>query len=344
MNGEKKKVVGKDLIVPPEELISEGKTLVKTEIPYVTALQVQKPRDIDQVIDAIKRECEFGGDDLYYGWTLQRGKSAGKKIEGGSIGLATSLARAYGNVWIPVTMQETEEAFLFTATFIDLETGFNLQRIFRTDRTGDIPGEYEPARKEDIKFQIGQSKAIRNVILNGGIPRWLVNSAVKWAKDAVINNITKEGLAKATANAIDFFAKNGIKEKDLIDYIGAPKTNWTAENIAHLRGIAQRLKDEDISPEQALAEMKEAKSEEPVSVEKILNGKNKKGKPAKTEAKKKEPAGKQKVEIFHCENPKCKVKVPPGEVEESKKEFDGLILCFDCQMLMREGQLTIARK
>lgn len=338
--GEEKKV-GKDLIVPPEELIVEGKTLVKTEIPYVTALKVQKPRDIDQVIEAVKRECEFGGEDFYYGWTLQRGKSVGKKIEGGSIGLATSLARAYGNVWIPVTMQETEEAFLFTATFIDLESGFNIQRIFRTDRTADLPGQYEPARKEDIKFQIGQSKAIRNVILNGGVPRWLVNSAVKWAKDAVINNITKEGLAKATANAIDFFAKNGIKEKDLIDYIGVPKTNWTAEAIAHLRGMAQRLKEEDISPEQALAEMKEAKSEEPVNVEKILNGKDKKNKPAK--AGKKVKAGKQVAKTFPCENPECQAKVTDDDAKYSEEEFKGAIFCTDCQILARSGKLAIPK-
>lgn len=333
MNGKKeeeRKKTGKDLALPPSlvEEVEKGRTIVKTEIPYVTALQVQKPRNIDQVIEAIKVECEFGGDDFYYGWTLERGKSVGKRIEGGSIGLATSLARAYGNVFLPVTMQETPEAYLFTATFIDLETGFNLQRIYRTDRKGEIPGAYEPARKEDIKFQIGQSKAIRNVILNGGIPRWLVNRAVKWAKEAVINNITQEGLAKATTNAIDYFAKNGIKVKDLIDYIGRPKTNWTAENLANLRGMAQRLKEEDISSEQLLTEMREARKEEPVDVEKILKGK--KDKPAKPEKKVK--AGKQKAETFYCENPKCKREVPLVDAEASKDEFNGRVLCFDCQV------------
>lgn len=330
MNGEEKKKTEKGLVVSPEEIIKEGRTVVKTEIPYVTALNVQKPRDLDLVEKAVRRECEFGGDDFYYGWTLQRGKSVGKKIEGGSIGLATSLARAYGNVWIPVTMQETEEAFLFTATFIDLESGFNIQRIYRADRTAELPGQYEPARKEDIKFQIGQSKAIRNVILNGGVPKWLVNKAVKWAKDAVINNITKEGLAKSTATAIGFFAKLGIKEKELIDYIGEPKMNWTAETIAQLRGMAQRLKEEDISSEQLLAEMKEAKKEEPVDVEKILKGKKKEDKPAK--AGKKVKAGKQKVEVGLCENPKCKREVPLADAEASKDEFKGRILCFDCQV------------
>jgi len=330
-------------IVVPEKPLMEGKALVKTGTPYITAVFVQKPRDLDKIDEAVKRECQFGGGSFFYGWTLKRGKSAGKRIEGGSIGLATSLARIWGNVAIPVTVQETEDMWLFTASFIDLETGFNIQRVFRYDRTFELPGEYDSARKEDMKFQIGQSKAIRNVILNGGIPKWLVDGAVRLAKLAVVKEITKHGLAISTKHIIEFFAEHNITVKMLVGYIDQPRASWTAETIAHLQGIQQSILDKQVSPEEIRADMMEKQEEEPVSVEKILNGKNKESKPAKTEAKKKEPAGKKKAKTFPCENPKCQLEVSDEEARYSEQEFNGAIFCTDCQVLARSGKLAIPK-
>lgn len=320
-------------IVIPKKPLLEGKALVKAGTEFATAVFVQKPRNLDKVLEDIKRECEFGGDSFYYSWTLKRGKSIGKKIEGGTIGLAIALARIWGNTATPITVVETEDCWMFTATFIDLETGFTNQRLFRYDRTGDLPGQYEDARKENIKFEIGQSKAKRNAILSS-LPVWLVDGAVKLAKQSVMRNISKEGLAKATKRIVEFFAEHNIPDKLLVNYIGQPKASWTAETIAHLQGIQKSIEDKQVSPEEVRADMVEKEKEEPISVEKILKGKKKEDQPAKTEGKKKEPAGKKEAEIFHCENPQCGTEVPTDQVEDSKKEF-GKILCFDCQMEMR---------
>ena len=337
-----KREKGGEIIVPEEPLL-KGKALVKAGTEYATAIFVQKPRNIDAIVEAVKRECQFAGEKFYYGWKFERGKSAGKTVEGGSIGLATSLARLWGNVAIPVIVEETLDRWMFTPTFIDLETGFNIQRVFRFDRAAELPGEYDVVRKEDMKFQIAQSKAIRNVILNGGIPRWLVDSAVKWAKQAVISNINKEGLAKATEQALKFFEKYGIKEKDLIGYLGQPKANWTAEQIAYLRGIAQRLKDEEITVEEILAEMAEVQQQQAVTVDEILKGKGKGAKPAKSGGKKKEPASKKKAKTFPCENPECQAEVPEDKVKYSEEEFNGAIFCTKCQVLARSGKLAIPK-
>jgi len=338
---EKGKEKGGEITVPEMPLL-RGQALVKAGTPYVTAVFVQKPRNLDKVLEAAKTECQFGGANFYYGWTIKRGKSAGKKIEGGSIGLATALARIWGNVATPITVEETEDCWMFTATFIDLETGFTNQRLFRYDRTGDLPGQYDDARKENIKFEIGQSKAKRNVILKS-LPVWLVDGAVKLAKLAVVKDINKEGLAKATKRIVEFFAGQGITDKLLVNYTGQPKASWTAEIIAHLQGIQHSIEDKQASPEEIRADMMEKQEEEPVSVEKILNGKNKESKPAKTEAKKKEPAGKKKAKTFPCENPKCQLEVSDEEARYSEQEFNGAIFCIDCQVLARSGKLAIPK-
>lgn len=325
----------KEIMIPPEGIIREGKALIKVETHYQTAMIVQKPRDIDKVLKAVAKECQFGGERFYYGWTLKRGKSIGKKIEGGSIGLATALARIWGNVATPITVEETEDYWMFTATFIDLETGFNNERLFRCDRTGDLPGEYDDSRKEDMKFQIGQSKAKRNVTLSS-LPVWLVDGAVKLAKQAVMKKISKEGLAVASKRIVEFFVEKGITEKQLIDYVGEPKADWTAEVIAHLQGIQQGIEDEQITIQEFLQDIMEKQRQEPINVEGILGGKEKKAQEPAQEPKAEAEKKVLETEVVYCQNPGCKAVVLPAGAEESRKEFDGKVFCLDCRVLMRK--------
>src|SRR3990167_3045098 len=140
-----------------EKLIREGKTLVKTQLPYQTAIKVQVPRNLDRIVAAVERESEFAGDAFYYSWALKSGKSAGKKIEGGSVGLAACLVREWGNCAVLVNLDENDDTWIFTASFIDIETGFNLQRMFRYRKDRIVAGMYEPARAEDMSFQNAQS-------------------------------------------------------------------------------------------------------------------------------------------------------------------------------------------
>ena len=258
----------------PAKVLGKGKALKKVGTEYTTAIAVQKPRDIDKIIADAKKECQFGGQKFYYAWTFKEGKSAGKKVEGGSIGLATALARIWGNVAIPVTVEETEDSWLFTATFIDLETGFNIQRIYRFDRTADVYGRYSDARKEDMKFQIAQSKAIRNVILNGGVPKWLVEGAITLSKKYVSEGINKEGIAKATKRIVESFELIGLKEKQLVEYTGMAKADWTSETIATLEGVKQSIEDEQITVNEIIQSIETSKKENNgISVADVINGK-----------------------------------------------------------------------
>ena len=171
-----------------------GRSLQQVKTSYTTAVAVQKPRALPEVEKRLMIEADQAGEDFYYGW------GAGKdRVEGASIGLAMAAVRNFGNCAVELApVQETGTAWIFTASFVDLETGFTLQRQFRQSKSWTVYGKFDEARKEDIRFQIGQSKAIRNVVLNA-IPKWLTSRAMDKAKGGVREKIEKQ-IAKEAAN------------------------------------------------------------------------------------------------------------------------------------------------
>lgn len=227
-----------------ERLLGEGKALQKIQTEFTTAIAVQRPRDIDKIQKAVLREAEFAGEDFFYSWTV-KGKKGPQTIQGGSIGLAMSVAREWTNCAVDVQVDPGRTYDIFTACFIDIEKGFTVKRAFKQKR-GLAPGKYDADRWEDMEFQKAQSKAIRNVVLSG-VPRWLVNQAIEKAKDAELNKITKEGIDAASTRAIKFFEKYGITEEQIITKMGKPKNEWINEDILVLRGHASEIKDGQVS-------------------------------------------------------------------------------------------------
>ncbi len=195
----------------------------KIETRYATAIQVQKPRSLPDVSRRLCEEAALSGDAFFYGW------GAGQdKIEGPTVKLANAAVRCYGNCAIDMApVQETHDAWIFTAIFIDLETGFTMPRQFRQSKTWTVHGRHDAARKEDIRFQIGQSKAIRNLVLNA-LPSGLIDRAMETAKNnarakltAHIERIDKEkGAGKGLVTSVDWvikcLAKVGVKEETIL--------------------------------------------------------------------------------------------------------------------------------
>ncbi|MGA9754255.1 MAG: hypothetical protein WBV23_03850, partial [Desulfobaccales bacterium] len=124
--------------------------------------------------------------------------------------------------------------------------------------------------------------AIRNVVL-AGVPRWLTDQAKERAKEAVLQGISKEGLAVATDKALKFLAGYGISEARVMAVLGKPKNEWASEDIASLRGMASQLKDGQATAEQ-LFPATEAKEERPKAATPKEENKGKRGRAPKAEA------------------------------------------------------------
>jgi hypothetical protein len=192
-----KLITADDITVTPLPMnnINFNGSAIQTKNRYVTAMQVLKPRNLNKVISKCVEEASIAGEEFIYSW-----KQGGSIIEGLTIGAALSIVRNFGNSMVDVEVTENEKAYIFTAYFCDLETGFNISRSFRQNKQSpkskygkDI---YEGDRGVDIIFQIGQSKAIRNVVLNA-IPRWLASKVLEEAKNNAMATINNMGEVKA---------------------------------------------------------------------------------------------------------------------------------------------------
>lgn len=232
----------------PENLMAQGKAIQKIETGYHTAVAVQKPRKLGDIVEALDIEAQYGGEDFYYAWSVYD-KKKGKKVpvEGCSVGAALAIAREFGNCAIPVEINETSDAFIFTASFVDIEKGFTVTRVYRHKKRAAV-GKYDQDRYDDMEFQKGQSKAIRNVVL-AGVPKWLSSRVKRKAKEAVIAGIGKEGLDVAKDKAVTFLKGHGVKKDAVEAAIGQKYTEWDADTVATLRVMCKQILDGESSPE-----------------------------------------------------------------------------------------------
>ena len=230
-------------------IVEQGGTLQRAGSQWVTAVQVQRPRNLREVERNLMEEAALAGETMYYGW------GAGKdRIEGPSIELATAIHRCLtNNVVDQGPVEDFADGWVFSAVFIDLERGTTLTRKFRQSKRWIVYGKMDANRQDDIRFQIGQSKAIRNVILCA-VPEWLVNKAISVAKEGVINKIQtyidKHGVAAAQDYALNALAKCGVKEdRVLAKFERAERKGLTVEDLAIIKGDITVIENGAESPQ-----------------------------------------------------------------------------------------------
>lgn len=231
--------------VPVMELPHQGSFpdggMLQTKTKYSTAVQVIRPRDlIGQVLNKCLEEASIAGEDFYYSW-----KQGGSTIEGGTIGMALAIARNMGNNAVDVEVQESHASYLFIATYIDLETGFNIRRAFRQNKTSpkkkDGGDTYSGERGQDVIFQIGQSKALRNVIFNAA-PNWLVRKVLEKSKENVIEKVKKMGVPAASQLIMKKIEALKIP-LDRVEKSYGKSSTWDAEKVVMLTTAIRSIED-----------------------------------------------------------------------------------------------------
>ena len=222
----------------------EGGTMQRVgDGQYGTAIQVQRPRSLQDVEAKVIRESELLGTAAFYGW------GAGKdSIEGPSIKLANVLRNLWGNCIVRMEpVQDLSDCWVFTAAFIDMETGATLTRQFRQSKSSIVYGKHDEERKMDIRFQIGQSKATRNVILNG-LPEWLIRRALEAGKMGVRKRIEAHIARKSIEHARDLVVSSLAKEGVSEDRIAAKMNRstvaaLTVDDLVTLSGDLRAIGD-----------------------------------------------------------------------------------------------------
>lgn len=214
--------------------------LMQTKSPYSTAVQVIKSRDLNKIEAMCINEAARAGDSFYYSWS-----QGGSIIEGLTVGAALMMVRNWGNCAVDTRVQETPNGYVFYGAFIDLETGFNLVRPFKMSKQSPKNKQgkeiYSGERGKDIIFQIGASKAIRNVVTNA-VPKWLSEKVLETAKKNVVGQVEKMGKVAA----LDKITKKAEALSIPFDRIEAnygKKDSWDTGKIVAVMGAIRSVED-----------------------------------------------------------------------------------------------------
>lgn len=187
-------------------------------------------RDIESFTQRMKVLASMAGESYRYSFPVKTKGGGSKTIEGPSIALANDLVREYGNCRVIPYVQDQGGYYIFYATFVDYETGFSMTRAYR-QRKGQVTMKTDSERQEDIVFQIGQSKAIRNVVVNA--LGTFVDFVYEEARQSLVNKIGKN-LAAWHTKISDGCIQKGYDISRIERAVGRPLGDWLATDVARV--------------------------------------------------------------------------------------------------------------
>jgi hypothetical protein len=209
------------------------------DIPH-GALDIRKPRDEARVRAKLREWAAMAGDAWFYRWPVRnKRKGTTEWVEGPSIKCANALVMAYGNCRVyPTRVIDEGSYWTISCVFIDFETGAETGRDFRQRKSAATMGD-DRERLLDISFQIGESKALRNVIVNALEP--YADFAVSEAKHALVDKIGKDlagwkrQITERVSSRIDIARVEAI--------IGRKAKAWLAPDIARVIAMMSAVAD-----------------------------------------------------------------------------------------------------
>lgn len=298
-----------------------GQSMIVAGPREITAKKVAVARDMRRILNELRVYCNSFGDTYVYSWEVNdRRNNRRVTIEGGTIKLANDLVQLYGNCSVDLDVQETKTHWIFKAFFIDYERGTCVSRLFQ-QRKGQDTGMKDADRQSDMVFQIGQSKAIRNVVLNALAS--LANRAVEDSKAGLIERFqAEEGRQRALNFVEKVRAHYNVDITRMEAVAGRKAKDWTARDLAQIWTQCRAIVDgmasaADVFPslEDAGALLEEKEKERDA-------GKKRASTDGNTAAQDEEkPKPQQRKAAAKKEDPKPKEKAEePAPAEESKPD------------------------
>jgi hypothetical protein len=222
--------------VPAAELMSGGGAGLRV----IGAQKIAVPRDEPKILQKIKVLAAAAGDDWYYRWPVKN-KKTGKTewVEGASIKLANEVSRIFGNDEIDTRVIDLGDSWLIYARFTDYETGYSLTRPFQQRKSQRSIATEDGARAQDIAFQIGCSKAIRNVVVNA--LQTFSDFAFEEARGALVDKIGRDvaGWREKTTRKLE--GRVDLKRVEAV--LGRAAGDWLAPDIAQVVAMMKAVSD-----------------------------------------------------------------------------------------------------
>lgn len=317
-----------DVFSPASSAPSGGTLMMQQTSREITARRVDVNRQIPAIMKEIREMCAAFGDTYVYSWEVNNRQKGGKDtIKGPTIKLAMMLHQAFGNCSVDMDVTETPTHWTFKAWFMDYEKGTSLSRLFQ-QRKNQNTGMKDADRQADIVFQIGQSKAARNVVVNA-LSSFTSYAIEESEKGLLARFKSPEAIEAAWTFMERVMADHGIDQHRVEAVIGRRRSDFTIPNLAKaymmLRGIHEGMTsaDDQFPTGEAAEEMLDEQEEERQEVRSRASRKKAEPKP-KTEAKPKDepqegttaPAPEQAKPI------EAKPAAKPAETKAEAPSFD----------------------
>ena len=227
-------------------------TLLKAETDVQIATAHAWPRSIKsfqtESVEMATLNDEIAGECIY---ALKRTSKDGETviIEGPSARFAEIIASAWGNCRCGARIVSDDEKFITAqGVFADLQRNVVVTMEVRRRITGKNGRRYG----DDMVGVTGNAAcaiAIRNAVLKG-IPKGFWQLAYDEAKKKAIGDV--ELLSVKRQKMVAYFGKMGVDPQQIATFLEIATTNdISTEQLSLLRGIATRIKDEEITINEA---------------------------------------------------------------------------------------------
>lgn len=205
------------------------------------AQQVAVYRDEARVLQKLAALGAAAGDDWFYRFPVKnKQKGTTDFIEGASIKLANDVARIYGNCEVDTRVIDLGSSWLIYARFTDFESGYALTRPFQQNKNASKMGGSDNDRRLDIAFQIGVSKAIRNVVVNA--LQTYSDYAFEAARNSLVERIGKD-VQKWRDKTLMGLSNHGVEVSRVELVVGRVAKDWTAPDIAKIIAMMKAIAD-----------------------------------------------------------------------------------------------------
>lgn len=221
-------------------LAPAGPQMVTIEDRPSGAMKVAVERHNGKVLAKLKAIAASAGDDFFYRWPVNGRDGKKDWVEGPSVKCTNAVAREFGNCTVKVRAFDQGAHWMIQAQFVDLQTGYVLERPFQQRKGQNIGGKMDKDRALDMVFQIGVSKATRNVVCNALSE--FVDYAFAEAKDAIVGRVGKE-LEKYRGRVNSRLQELKVPVDRVEAQIGKPIDKWLAPDVARVIAEIQSVSD-----------------------------------------------------------------------------------------------------
>lgn len=219
------------------------------------------PRDIKK---AMRGVVELATLDIEtaktIGYTLPRG---GKEIKGPSVALARIVAQQYGNIRVDAKVIDIDATHITSqATCIDLENNVGI-RLEVKARITKKNGERYDDDMITVTGNAASSKALRNAVF-ATVPKSLVDAGYDAAQEMIEGELkNEEKFKKNLKKTIEHLEKQyKVTAQNVCNYLGIQSIeSINPEQLAHLIGLVQGMKEGRVKVEDAFKGPEAAKRE-----------------------------------------------------------------------------------